>query len=214
VSIYLAANPSVADLTGSSRRVAMSAALGRSGLIVVAVHAILLAGVHWMLFAQFADRAMPDLYRPLASAFTTYSANAFVIEALALVAAVVAAAGIRLITGSAGHGATIAAAGLLAYVPVACYSLGVLLALSFGWEPDVFIMSSAGATDPQVSATIVEALPIVLQPLAMWRQLATAVGALVFAVLLRRLCGISTGRSIATAAAAGLAALVVQFTML
>ena len=203
----------------------MSAALGRSGLIVVAVHAILLAGAHWMLFAQFADRAMPDLYRPLASAFATYSADSFGIEALSLVAAVVAAAGVRLITGRAGQrlpqrlggvapGPTIAAAGLIAYVPVACYSLGVLLALSFGWEPDVFIMSSADATDPQVSATIVEALPIVLQPLAMWRQLATAVAALVFAVLQRRLCGVSTGRAIATAAAAGLAALVVQFTML
>ena len=62
VSIYLAATPSVADLTGSSRRVSTSAALARSGLIVVAVHGILLAAGHWMLFAQFADRTMPDLY--------------------------------------------------------------------------------------------------------------------------------------------------------
>ena len=236
MSIYLADSPSLTELTGSRRRLSTPMVLVRAGLIVIAVHALLLASVHWMLLRQFADRSMPDLHRPLASAFARYSADSFAIELLSLIAAVVAVAGLHLIAGRARQrlpqrpggvapglpqrpggvtsGPTVAAAGLLAYVPVASYSLGVLLALSFGWEPDVFIMSSAGATNPQISATIQEALPIVLQPLAMWRQLATIVGALVFAVLQRRLCGISTGRAIVTAVAAGLAALVVQFTML
>jgi hypothetical protein len=213
MSIYLAAGPLSADMTTPRRRLS-TPSTERAGLFVVGLHAIFLAAVHWMLFNQFADRAMPDLHGALSTAFAAYSADSFSIELLSLLAAVLAVAGVRLAIGGVGRRATIAGAGLLAYVPIACYSLGVALALAFGWEPDIFIMAAADATNPQVADTIQEALPIVLQPLAIWRQLATVVAALVFAVLQRRLCGIGTGLAIATAGAAGLAALAVQFTML
>ncbi len=71
-------------------------------------------------------------------------------------------------------------------------------------------MSAADATDPQVAATLAEALPIVLQPFAIGRLIATPVASLVFAVLLRRGCGLGGRASVVAAVAAGTAAVLVH----
>jgi hypothetical protein len=183
--------------------------LARLALLTIASHAILLATTHWMLFHQFLDRAMPDLEHPLRIAFSAYSVRGFGLELSMLGAAATAVLAVRLAIGG-GNGRRVAASGLIAYLPVALYSLIVVLALAFGWEPDIWIMSAADATDPQVAATLAEALPIVLQPFAIGRLIATVVAALAFAVLQRRVCGLGARGSVVAALAAGAAAVLVH----
>ena len=193
--------------------------LGRPALLAIASHAALLAATHWLLYQQFLGRAMPDVHVPLAVAFRTYTARTFTIELIALVAAGAAVAGIRLLARllhqrQLGDAGAVALAGLISYAPVALFSLGAVVALTFGWEPDVWIMSAADATDPQVSSAIQEALPIVLQPLVIGRQVATIASAVTFAALQRRLGSVGTAETIFSAAAAGMTALSVYMAML
>jgi hypothetical protein len=193
--------------------------LERPALLVIVSHAVLVAATHWLLYQQFLGRAMPDLRAPLAAAFRGYTARTFAIELIALVAAGAAVAGIRLLAGlrhdhQPANAGPVATTGLISYVPVALFWLGAVVALTFGWEPEVWILSATDATDAQVSSAIQEALPIVLQPLVIGRQVATIAAAVTFAVLQRRLCGVGTGEAMLAAAAAGVSAIGVHMVML
>ena len=95
---------------------------------------------------------------------------------------------------------------LISWTPVAIYSAGVLLAVASGWEPDVQIFASRGATDAQVAETIREAMPIVMEPFMTGRHIANGAALLLLVVLQHRVCGISIRRAIAAAAAAGFVA--------
>jgi hypothetical protein len=192
------------------------------GVLVLGVHGVVLAFAQWLLYRQFLSRTLLDLVEPLRAAFVTYTLRIAAAE-LAMFAA---AAGAIAITGAIDRrgGARkvgpdlqarfVAAVGLLAYAVVALYGVAIVAAVAFGWEPDVFVMSTADATDVEVVAALREALPLVLQPL-LWGRLVTTIAASVaFWILQMHLCAVSRGRAAITAAAAALAAVAAQVLVL
>ena len=189
-------------------------ALQRAGLMVVTAHGVLLGFSHWLLYRLFVSRTLADLEPPLRAAFTYHTARAFGAEIAILTAAAATILAVRIPLRIRADPRRVAAAGLLSYAAVVLYGVGVVAAIAFGWEPDVFVMSSADATNGQIVAAIAEALPLVLQPLAWGRLAATAASAVLFALLQWRWCGVTAGAAAATAAAAGLAAGVAQVLVL
>lgn len=177
--------------------------LSAIGYVVVALHLALSVVNQWLIFDQLRIRTPDALQGSLVTAFLTYSASAMAAELMALVACVLIVAGLR----NAGHGdgsthrmvSTI----LIAYVPIALYSLMVAAALVVGWEPNVWVLSSRTATPDEVAATIREALPAILEPLSTLRHVANGAAALLSVLLLRRMCSVTLGRSIVAAVVFG-----------
>jgi hypothetical protein len=191
-----------------------TATLQRAGIAIIASYAALLAVIHWLLFEQFLGRTVTGDGQAVAVAFRQYTLRVFGAEVAALAAAAAAVAVARLLLGRDGNSRRIAAAGTIAYAPIALWSIAVLIALALGWQPEVWLMSAANASDPEIAATIREALPIVLQPLLLSRYVATALGAVAFGILQWRLCRVSAVHAAIIASAAGGAALGAQLLML
>jgi hypothetical protein len=169
---------------------------------------------YWLLYRQFLSRTLLDLADPLRAAFSAHTARVFAAE-LAMLGAAAGTIGLTRALVGRGEGRAVTAVGLLSYaVAAALYSLSVVAALTFGWEPDVFVMSTADATGAQVVAAIAEALPLVLQPLAFGRMAATLAAALLFWALQMRLCAVTPGRSAITAGVAAVAVIATQWLVL
>jgi hypothetical protein len=188
--------------------------LQRVAVVIIASHAVLLGVVQWLLFEQFLERTVPDAAQAVAAAFRQYTLRVFGAEVAALAAAAAAVVVARLLLGRVGNSRRIAAAGVIAYAPITLWSMGVLLALAMGWQPDVWLMSAADARAPEIAATVREALPIVLQPLLLGRHMATVVAAIAFAILQWRLCRVSASHAAMMGTAAGVAAIAAQVLML
>src|SRR5688572_11663837 len=160
----------------------------------------------WMIYDQVLSRTIVDLRQPVTTAFLSYAIRVATIECLVAAAAGLAIFGASLAGGYRADRRLAAIAGV-SYVAPMAYSAAVIGTLLAGWEVDVWIMSVTDATDPQVSATVAEALPVVLEPLAIGRHAATVVAAVVFGILQRRLCGVSARQAAWSAGAAGAAAI-------
>lgn len=173
---------------------------------MVTAHAVFLGFGHWLLYRLFVSRTLADLEPTLRTAFTQHTVRAIGAEIAILTAAAAAVMVVRGLLRIRTDARRLTAAGLLSYGAAVLYGLGVVTAITFGWEPDVFVMSAADATDAQIVSAIAEALPLVLQPLAWGRLAATAVCTVLFGLLQWRWCGVAAGPVVMTAAAAGLAA--------
>jgi hypothetical protein len=173
------------------------------GLLLFVVHLALLAAIQWMVFGQFLTRSLVDVRQPLTTAFLGHGVRMVSVELLMLGAARLAILGLHRIRRSRVDMRALAAAGLIAYAPIALYSAGIIIAFLAGWNLDVWILSASEASDREVASTIREALPVVLEPLLIGRQVANVVGTVMFAWLQHRWCRIRTTEAVLTAALAG-----------
>ena len=173
------------------------------GLFVFVVHLALLAAIQWMVFEQFLTRSLVDVRQPLTTAFLGHGVRMVSVELLILGAARLALLALHRVRHSRVDLRRLAAAGLLSYVPMALYSVGVIVAFLAGWDLDVWILSASEASDREIASTIREALPVVLAPLLTGRQVANVAGAALFAWLQHRLCRIRAMEAILTATLAG-----------
>jgi hypothetical protein len=193
------------DLTYRSSR----AARGAAG-VVVALHLVLLLVCQWFVFLEFRRQTPGIFHDALAARFATRTAGILTIEAAALALSAVAATAALKRFASRRHAERIAVLLLLSYVPIAVYTYGVLLAFGAGWQLDVWVLWSPGATDADVAATLGDAIPIITSPLDLGRHAANTIAAILFAALLRRRERASRGRA---AAAAALVALVLTLIL-
>jgi hypothetical protein len=169
------------------------------GTAVVSLHLLLLAFNQWLIYDRLRPR-IPDALRDgLAAVFLSAALRESAVELVALAAAGAIA---LLLAGraraEAGHQRILAAL-LLSYVPITLHSLGVAGAFLAGWELDLWVASGAAATPEDVANTVRESLPFVLAPLAAGRTIATAAAAFVFAILQLFLCRLTLLTSVGSA---------------
>ena len=205
VSTLLPASSLLRHDTGA-RPTVSTPRLTRAAIIIAALHATLLSVMLWMIFDQLLSRTIADLQPPVTSAFISYAVHVATMEFLVAAAAGLAIAGVTIARGYEAD-RRLAATAAVSYAVPALYSAAIIAAFVAGWEVDVWVMSATDATDPQVAATVADALPVVLEPLAIGRQGATVVAAIAFGILQRRLCDIGGRQAALTAGAAGAAAL-------
>lgn len=204
-------SPRVLEAGDHERRVPGSAVAGgvstgtlaALGWAIVSLHLVLLAANEWMVFDQFRVQTPADLQQGLATVFLAGGLRMASAELTALLIAGVIVINLR--AASYGDADTRRALGVLlvSYLPIALHSMGVAGALLGGWNLDVFVLSGTTATPDEIAATIREALPVVLEPLSTGRTIATAGAAVLFAVLQCRLCAIPLRSSLAAAATFG-----------
>ena len=186
-------------LNGASGR-----ALATAGWTVVSLHFLLLAVNHWILLDQFRAQIPAPFRKTLAQIFIVRGMRDGAGEVMALTAGAWLTVQLRPPSPDAARSRRIVSALLLSYLPVALHSMGLAAALLGGWRLDIWIASSAGATPQAIAATLNEAVPVVMEPLARARDVVNAFAAITLGALLRQACGFSAWR--AAGAALGFAA--------
>ena len=177
--------------------------LAALGWAIVSLHLVLVAANEWMVFDQFRVQTPADLQQGLATVFLAGGLRTASAELMALVVAGVVAITLQVVSNGDADRRRALGVLLVSYLPIALHSMGVAGALLGGWNLDVFVLSGTAATPDQIASTIREALTIVLEPVSAGRSIATAGAALLFAVLQRRLCGFPLRSSLAAAAMFG-----------
>ena len=153
---------------------------------VVALHLLLLLACQWFVFVEFHRQTPAIFHDALAARFAARTAGILASEAFAVALGGFAAIAVLKRFGSRRHGERAAVLLLLSYIPIALYSYGVLLAFGAGWQLDVWVLWSPGATDAEVAAALGDAIPVITGPLDRGRHAADAIAAVVFGTLLRR----------------------------
>jgi hypothetical protein len=196
------ANASLPDHTWTLPRSPATRDLRRVAVAVIALHFGLLAAHQWLIFDAMRFRTVADLQSGIAAGVMAHGIRLAVTESLTLLIAGLAAAGL-LASRRYRDTSRVLTVFAISYIPIALYSAGVAVAFLSGWELDVWALSAPGASQAEIAATIEEAMPVVLQPLAAGRHVANAGAILLFAVLQRRFSGTTVRRSVAAAVAAG-----------
>jgi len=179
---------------------AATATISVAGSTVVALHLALTAFNQWVVYDQFRVRTPEGLRAGLAAVFLTNGVRLMSAEVMALAAAGLIAVGLARHWQSNRDNRRMLGVLLLSYLPIALHSLGVATAFLSGWQLDVWIASNAAASPEEIAATLREAIPVVLEPLAAGRALAIVASAIVFAILQRRVCGLAPRTALGTAA--------------
>ena len=171
------------------------------GSLVLGAHLGLLAAGHVLIHRELRARTPPEAHAALASAVTAHATQRAADDLIAIGLAALLVA-VVLAQRHSAAAPRIVALWLVAQLPHALYGAGVVVAFVAGWQLDVWVISSRDATAPQIAATIEQALPIVLEPFAAGRLLATAAAIALFVWIGRRLGPLPLRPSFATAAAA------------
>ena len=151
----------------------------------------------WMAFQQLRTRIVGEHAADLTRDFVVAAARQLAVHALVFVGGMllVAMAGRRLTMRAPPR--RLFAVLLISCAPLVLYAVGLSVALTSGRTADVWVLQDDGTTSTQLTRTIVEAMPNLLDSPAWLRGVALAASALATIALQWRVCGVRVGAAIA-----------------